>query len=169
MATRRAPARRAGKKVVNYTWSSFSQIQLAVAANTKVLLGFFFLETGFEETIVRTRGVMSVTTDQTSAREEQLGALGMIRATDRAVAAGAASIPGPFTDADDDGWFMWEPFAQLQTSDSIAPASHRIVIDSKAQRIVREGQQLAVMLENGSGTDGLLFTCHFRVLSRFRS
>ena len=169
MARRRAPAaRRGGEKIVNYTWSSFSQIKLTLAANTKVLLGFFFLETGFEETLVRVRGTMTVVTDQAAAVEEQIGAFGMIRVTDRAIAAGAASIPGPGTDADDDGWFVWVPFAQLSGSAALGPGEP-IMIDSKAQRIVREGQQLAVMVENLSATDGLFFSCHLRALSRFRS
>ncbi len=155
------------RKTVNYTWSQFSLGRTTVAAGTKVLLGFFFLATAFEETLVRTRGIMHVKTDNIAAEEEQLGALGMIRATDRAVAAGAASIPGPITDGDDDGWFLWLPVAQISVNNVINRGFH-YTIDSKAQRIVREGQQLAVMFEN-SGAEGLMLTLNMRVLSRFRS
>jgi len=159
---------REAKKIVNYTWAGFSQIQLALGSGNKILLGSFALSTAFEETIVRTRGMMTVTTDQSAALEEQLGAFGLIIVSDRAITAGAASIPGPFTDADDDGWLVWQPFAQLMQSAGFG-SNNSITIDSKAQRIVREGEQVAVMLENGSGTDGIRFELLMRVLSRFRS
>jgi len=167
MPGRRGAVQARARKEVNYTWSQFSIARTAVPAGTKVLLGFFFLDTAFEETVVRTRGIMGVITDQAVALEEQVGALGFIRVTDRAIAAGAPSIPGPITDGDDDGWFVWVPFAQMQQTNTIQPSTN-IMIDSKAQRIVREGQQLAVMFEN-SGAEGVQVVLNLRSLSRFRS
>jgi len=168
MAARRAAARPRSRKEVNYTWSQFNTgTRVNVPAATKVLLGFFFLATAFEETVVRTRGVMTVITDQAAAGEDQIGALGMIRVTDRAIAAGIASIPGPMTDGDDDGWFLWVPTAQMQTNPNDT-YNGQVIFDSKAQRIVREGQQLAVVFENG-GPHGLNLVINMRALSRFRS
>jgi len=126
MPGRRVAARPRSRKQVNYTWSQFNTAgRVVIPAGTKVLLGFFFLATAFEETIVRTRGTMSVITDQAAAGEDQIGALGMIRVTDRAIAAGIASIPGPMTDGDDDGWFLWVPAAQMQTDAKIRSTSIR--------------------------------------------
>jgi len=168
MAGRRVAARPRSRKEVNYTWSQFNTTaRVSVPAATKVLLGFFFLATAFEETVVRTRGALTVMTDQQASGEDQIGALGMIRVTDRAIAAGIASIPGPMTDGDDDGWFLWVPFAQMQTSPNDT-FNVPLVFDSKAQRIVREGQQLAVVVENG-GPHGLNIVLNLRALSRFRS
>jgi len=167
----RARTRTVGaRKQVNFTWSQFESNLFNVAAGTKILLGFFFLATAFEETVVRVRGMMTVITDQAAAGEPQVGAFGMIRVTDRAIAAGATSIPGPMTDGDDDGWFVWTPFAQIQQS-STTGSNNSILIDSKAQRIVREGQQLAVMVETAASpnSEGIRFTCNLRALSRFRS
>jgi len=166
MPGRRVATQPRSRKEVNYTWSHLTVLTTVVPEATKVLLGFFFLDTAFEETVVRTRGTMTVITDQSSTQEEQIGALGFIRVTDRAIAAGAASIPGPITDGDDDGWFVWVPVSQIQ----LAPPGNnpRYDIDSKAQRIVREGQQLAVMFEN-AGANGLRLTLNLRALSRFRS
>jgi len=158
------------RKVVNYTWSQFQSNLLNVAGGTKVLLGFFFLATAFEETVVRVRGMMTVITDQTVAGEPQVGAFGMIRVTDRAIAIGATAIPGPMTDGDDDGWFVWTPFAQIQQS-AVTGSNNSVEIDSKAQRIVREGQQLAVMFETAPvpNSEGVRVTVNLRALSRFRS
>ena len=156
------------QKNVNYTWSTFvAPAAVTVPAASKVLLGFFFLATAFEETVVRVRGGIGVLSDA-GALEQQIGAFGMIRATDRAVAAGAASIPGPVTDGDDDGWFVWQPWSQ---SRSIVESQVSVwyPIDSKAQRIVREGQQLAVMVENAYATHGMQVLPAIRALSRFRS
>ncbi len=169
MARARAQRSGPGRKVVNYGWSSLSVDYTVVPSGSKVLLSFFFLDTAFEETIVRTRGIMSVASDQTAAVEDQRGALGFIRVTDRARVAGAASIPGPITDGDDDGWMVWVPFAQKSVVNVTAPPSMQYMIDSKAQRIVREGQEIAVMVENGDGVTGLTVALQLRVLSRFRS
>jgi len=168
MPGRRVAARPRSRKEVNYTWSVFRKDLTVVPAATKVLLGFFFLDTAFEETVVRTRGIFSINTDQVASLETQQGAFGMVRVTDRAIAAGAASIPGPVTDGDDDGWFVWVPFTQQSTVSTDASSMRHYQIDSKAQRIVREGQQLAVMFEN-AGSEGLRLTLILRALSRFRS
>ncbi len=80
--------------------------------STKILLGVFVLSNvGIGETVRRTIGNIWVVSDQAAADEVQVGAFGCIVVTDLAAAAGAASIPGPFTDANDDGWFVWQGFS----------------------------------------------------------
>ncbi len=160
------------RKIVNYTWSPFvTAAPVTIPANTKVLLGFFSLATAFEETLVRTRGVLNIESDQAAGIEEQVGAFGFIRVTDQAIAAGAASIPGPVTDGADDGWVVWVPFTQSSSATTLGSVGMggSWVIDSKAQRIVREGQQLAVMIENAHATHGLQVQIALRALARFRS
>jgi len=158
------------RKIVNYTWASLFLQTTTIAASSKVLLGFFFLGTDFEETVVRTRGLISVISDQSIAAEEQRGAFGMIRVTDRAVAAGAVSIPGPATDGDDDGFFVWTPICQTSVQDVGSGVNGMVyTIDSKAQRVVREGQQVALMVENIGTLNGMQIQLAIRVLSRFRS
>ena len=138
--------------------------------NSKVLLGSFALSTAFEETVVRTRGQMYVASDQSAAVEVQSGAFGLIRVTDRALAIGITAIPDPVSDADDDGWLVWQGFSQqsaLTTTAGLA-GGHTYEIDSKAQRIVREGQVIAVVVANANAANGLIFGSTFRLLSRFR-
>ena len=166
---RRAPAV-IRKKIVNYTWASLFLQTTTVAASTKVLLGFFFLGTDFEETVVRTRGLISVISDQAAVAEEQRGAFGMIRVTDRARAAGATAIPGPATDGDDDGFFVWTAICQTSVQDVAGGVNGMVyTIDSKAQRVVREGQEIALMVENIGTLNGMQIQLAIRVLSRFRS
>ncbi len=115
MARRRSslvlPTRRVPSKT-NWGRTVFSLA--TVAASSKVLLGFFVLDNlGIAETVRRFRGRFLVISDQVANTEINTGALGMVVVSDLAVAAGAASIPGPFTDANDGGWFVWEPIVSL--------------------------------------------------------
>jgi len=166
MAARRL-ARRGGRSGVRNAPSWVGSIITAytnVPAATKVLLAFFVPSTSaFDETILRTRGVMSVRSDQTVSVEEQIGAFGMIVVSDRAVAAGIASIPSPFTDADDDDWFVYEPFFHRHQA-NIGNGQSDTVIDSKAMRKFPEGRNVAVVVENGHATHGLDFGVQIRML-----
>ncbi len=157
------------KKIVNYSWATLDFQLTTISGGGKALIGVFILSTAFEETLVRTRGILSVSSDQSASQEEQTGALGMIRITDAAAAIGITAIPAPVTDGDDDGWLVWQPFSQRSSLDiNGAIYSHQYTIDSKAQRIVREGQQIAVVIEN-SGVVGLQVSGIIRSLARFRS
>ena len=121
------------------SWGRFVFDFTTVALSTKVLLGTFALNNpGIGETIRRTRGLISVASDQSGAVEGQLGAIGFVVVSDLAAAAGAASIPGPVTDAADDGWFVWEPIVQF--SSIVGAAAGRgasYPFDSKAMRKVQ--------------------------------
>ena len=131
---------------------------VVVAAGTKVLVATVSLSNpGIGETVRRTRGRLSIESDQAAAFEDQVGAFGMIVVNDLAIAAGVASIPGPVTDQNDDGWFVWVPFgqsSQLNAAD-VGFSSREYEFDSKAMRRVEEGFTVAVVVENASPTDGL--------------
>ncbi len=134
---------------------------------TKILLSTIVnTNAGITETIRRTRGLCAVKSDQNAAVEEQTGAYGMVIVTDLAAAAGAASIPGPFTDRNDDGWFLWVPFTQF-TSGSVAGGytSMQYQFDSKAMRKLEQGFSIAVMVENASAGDAFSFMHAFSLLA----
>ena len=129
-------------------------VELTVAAATKALLVTFSLSNpSIGETVRRTRGRILIQSDQTGADEAYMGAMGAIVITDLAIAAGAASIPGPVTDASDDGWFVWEPL--LGSHQSGEGDAQVFEFDSKAMRRIEEGFGLAFMVENASATTGL--------------
>ena len=84
--------------------------------------------------------------------------------TDRAVAAGAASIPGPFTDGGDDGWFVHEGITQTELS-GVSPISSQ-VIDSKAMRKVEDGGEIAIMVENAAAVFAFQIIFQVRLLAK---
>ena len=137
------------------SWSRVIPQQTSlVAAATKVLVNIIVLSNpGIGETVRRTRGLIMVKSDQSAAEEQQFGAVGFVVVNDLAIAAGAAAIPGPFSEQDDDGWYVWQPlfssFESGETSAQFYP------FDSKAMRRVEEGFSVAVMVENASATTGL--------------
>ena len=161
---------RSRDKVVNYSWAGFQNELVRIPIGTKVLLGSFVLEGTFDETIVRTRGIMNIVADGAVVVETQLGAWGMIRISDTAFAIGVTAIPSPVFDAGDDGWLAWVPFAQRSSlTVGAGPQGMSYVIDSKAQRIIRAGTRIAVVIENSGAVGGIDVTVQLRALARFRS
>ncbi len=167
----RVPVVRAKRSPTN--WSRLVGVQdVVIAAGTKVLLATVNLSNpGIGETVRRTRGSFLITSDQVALLEVQTGALGMMVVSDVAAAAGIASIPGPVTEAEDDGWFVWVPFHNLSSatggSGSVgnSPPGFRFEFDSKAMRKVEEGFRVAVVIENASPTNGLTITHAFSMLT----
>ncbi len=139
-----------------------------IAFGAKTLIATLTLDNpGIAETIRRTRGVFSISSDQNAAIEDQVGAMGMMVVNDLAIAAGVASLPGPVTDANDDGWFVWVPFAQrgLAGAGPSNLASETYHFDSKAMRKVEEGFGIVLVVENASAAFGIAFMDAFSLLS----
>ena len=156
----------------NRGWSYTQEAAFTnVPANSKVLLASFALSNpGIDVIILRCIGGISVASDQAAAAEVQIGAFGMILVTDQALAAGIASIPGPFTNGDDDGWFCHQSFAQqgdLVSGQGIVSGWYPI--DTKGKRIVHgEGVSIALVAENAHATYGLVLYEAIRFLAQVR-
>ena len=136
----------------------------AITGNTKTIMGSF----GFIEptTIVRFRGIITVGVQNTADDKAILGAYGVAIVTDLALAAGAASIPGPWTDNDWDGWFVLQPFnlaLEFTTDVGWDKIQSEYVIDSKAMRKAVDGDSLVTIVETQSGA------CTFNESVRFLS
>ena len=124
---------------------------------------------GIDNTILRVVGELTISSDQTGASEEQVGAFGMILVTDSAVAIGVTALPDPSIDAGDDGWFVYQSFSQQTALNTIGVGSITYPIDSKAKRIVHgTGVNVAIMIANSHATQGLSFVITFRMLSQVR-
>ncbi len=139
-----------------------------IAVSTKTLIASF-TATGAGQTLKRTRGLVSWGTDQQASPEQPLGAFGMCVVSEEAFAAGAASIPGPFTDDASDLWvvhqYMFHGFG-FATNVGFQPADTTMYnIDSKAMRKINEDERLVVMIENGNATDQGQFWFAIRVLT----
>jgi len=166
-------ARSSGKRP-NRGWSIIVDTANSIAGgSTKVLLGTLVPSNpGIDETVLRTVGMIAVKTDQVAATEQQEGAFGMIVVNDRAIAAGAASIPGPLTDGADAGWFVHVPFLNdftfVSSAGFHANGLTNVTFDFKSKRIVEEGFQIALMVETTASSEGITFSTILRLLSMVR-
>ena len=103
-------------------------------------------------TIVRSRFLLSVISDQIVASENYGGALGMAVVSDQAVAVGVTAVPTPITDMGSDLWFLHQLFfasvhIEEATGNGSFLRSTNIEIDSKAMRKVDIGQDLVIVGE----------------------
>ena len=115
-------------------------------------------------TIVRTRGMLDVRPQAFSADISVIGAVGFGIVSDEAFAAGAAGVPGPWTNSDWSGWFVWQAFSYLydMTTDVgrlVLPSSQ---FDSKAMRKVGINETVVVVCE--SQADAVNISIPFRML-----
>ena len=104
-------------------------------------------------TLVRIRGLMSLTQLTTSAAGEGFfGALGIGIAADTAVAAGTASLPGPLSEQNWPGWMFHQFFDIRSITATIAdgvnsPLHQSMVIDTKAMRKMGQDENLFAIVE----------------------
>ncbi len=145
---------------------------VAVAATTKVLIASAAgSPAGVDLTILRTRGIAAFIPSAPTVDRFSSGAFGFIIVSAQAIAAGVASIPGPATNADNDGWFVHEWFmTQMEFGTAVGiqfDAAQQRLYDSKAKRILQEGESIAMVAEvlSGSSVD---FATNFRCLDMVR-
>ncbi len=132
--------------------ASAEQGEVGVATNASVIVQSN--ATLFNTTIVRTRGILSVRPTVEGVSLFYQGALGMGIVSDQAFAAGAGSVPGPWTDQDWGGWFVWIAFVnRLSVSTDIGREliSINIPFDSKAMRKVEPNETVVVVVESQVG------------------
>ena len=142
------------------------------AASTKVLLQRLTAASiaiiGAPTTVVRTRGNLIVRSDQIIATEIQNGAFGMAVVSEEAAVAGAASIPGPVSEASWDGWFLWfsvqNVFSFTSGVGTDSQGGRLFEFDSKAMRKVEDNESVVVMYESGANSDGQILGENFRQL-----
>ncbi len=139
------------------TWiGPAAQAFISVPSTTKVLISSFDAAANGlpSPTVVRTRGEVSVRPTLTNADLSLVGAWGLAVVTDRAFAAGQASIPGPFTDAGWDGWFAWGSFSQRWDFSDATGArfgDRAYPVDSKGMRKITDDETVVLMAESFSG------------------
>jgi len=97
--------------------------------------------------------------------EDPFGAVGMQVVSQKAVATGVTALPDPITQEDSDAWFMYKSFAATGFP-IVGNPINRYDFDSRAQRIVEDGSDIAVMVTNASAAAGLAYVLKFRILVR---
>ena len=136
-------------------WLSNGLAQTVILAGTATLLAS--LNAGALAlrpfTIVRTRLILSILSDQTGADEFVQGAFGMQTVSEAASAAGVAAVPTPLAEPDAD-FFVYQPFAEnfLFVSgvgvNEITGQGSTYTIDSKAMRKVDIDDDVVITVEN---------------------
>ncbi len=122
-------------------------------------------------TIVRTRGFIWCKSDQLSATEMPIGAMGIVVVREAARVIGVSAVPSPVTDSADDGWFVhqfWQAgidFVQ-QDATGVQMGNYwtRFEFDSKAQRKFNADDAIVVVIENSAAAHGLAYAINFRML-----
>ena len=150
---------RGGRNVRQTRWLFVSEVATVLpAANSAVLTNSFnaaaLALAPF--TIVRYRGVFHAESDQQAASETYALAFGMSVVSEQAVAIGITAVPTPSIDRGSDLWFVYEEIVGvigIRATDGISGAGGVLkMVDSRAMRKVEEGQDLAVVVENGAIT-----------------
>jgi len=105
-------------------------------------------------TIVRTRGILHVRSDQVVADQTFIGDMGLAVVSDQAVAIGVTAVPTPLTDKGSDLFFVYEQVAgRLEISSGAGtgvPTNTGTfhIWDSKAMRKVDGDQDVVLTVEN---------------------
>ena len=154
----------------NREWvSELTTSMVTLAPASKVLVTTFVLSNpGIDETVLRTVGGIAIASDQSAADEEQLGALGICVVTDRAITVGITAVLDPVTEADDDFWLLYVPFAQRTNLALTGPSSVWYPFDSKGKRVLHNGYSLAVVVANASASFSIQFAMNIRELAMVR-
>ena len=117
-------------------------------------------------TVVRTRGILMIVTDQEAADETQHGVYGEIVVSDQAAAIGITALPTPATDAQSTfhvyEWIMAS--FRFGTAVGFSNVSTVREFDSRAMRKVEEGQTVIAVVEAGAAGQGFDFSVASRTL-----
>ena len=148
-------------------------LNVAISADGKTQWTTAISSTEAEQTIVRYRGggAFNLLTAAAAGDGFTVG-LGVAVFTIQAEVAGAASVPGPLTDTDWDGWLWHQVFvvqaitATISDGVNAMAASHQFEIDSKAMRKWDGGAEVIggvlEVIEHGTATAE--FNAHGRML-----
>ena len=129
---------------------------LNVASGGATLLASF--TPGDPLTIVRNRGMVSVIPQATAADVDIVGAFGIGVVTNEAFAAGIASMPELFSDADWGGWMVWRSFSysfDFKDSTGIFSPTWNFEVDSKAMRKMKANEVMVEIAESQAGAFGI--------------
>jgi len=109
-------------------------------------------------TVVRTRGYVGIRPQSAAADVTMIGAIGVGIVSAEALAAGVASVPTPFRDADWGGWHVWRSFAfefQFGDASGFILWDFGFEVDSKAMRKIASNEAIVVVAESQQGAFGL--------------
>ena len=163
---------RGGRSVRETQWLELEEVAFSLpsANSAVVLLSLTTAEKALRPfTIMRTRGMWHIESDQTAATEISQVALGAAVVSDQASAIGVTAVPTPEIDKASDLWFLYESiissFVVISAIGAFEPAGVTQQFDSKAMRKVEDGEDVVFVVENGAlAADGAIGRLTGRVL-----
>ncbi len=172
MARKSGFIRRGGRMVRETAWIGglFQNTTLAAATTATLTSSLNAAALALRPfTVIRTRGVIGIRSDQSSVSEIQNAMFGQCVVSDQAVAIGVTAVPTPFTDNASDVWMVLEALfgALLVTSDIgrlLSGGQVDRTFDSKAMRKVEDGQDVITVVETAGGSSGAIITEFSRLL-----
>ncbi len=149
-------ARAKGGRRTDYEWISqcgrMSQLDLTTGS---VALGTGAFDLTGPGTVMRLRGRFYAQLDIGGVDERAVIAVGVIKVSDEALAAGVASIPSPDTDGDAE--WIWHGYLIVSAGAEAAVVTDamfdRVEVDSKAMRRFKASDSLAVVAEVCDSSD----------------
>jgi len=148
-------------------WIGLAGIAQTIAAGTPVLYSSLAARILALRpfTVVRTRGIFFIRSDQTAADESYAVSLAHCVVTAQAVAIGVTAIPTPVTDIDSDSFYVYES-ATGRFDVTGAPGQFGLfgTFDSKAMRKVEDGFDLIGVMEPWTGFAGAVVNTTDRTL-----
>ncbi len=136
---------RGGRKVRETLWTNCVFFDQTIATVSTAVLVAALSADGLALrpfTIVRTRGLISIRSDQVAAGEIQAGAFGACVVSDQASAIGVSAVPTPVTDSGSDAWYVYERLESdftFASGSGFAKMGKYFQVDSRAMRKVEDG------------------------------
>jgi len=135
-----------------YAWTTMGDGGFNVAVPGKVI-GATGVTSDAPNTLVRTRGTVGCVLNAGAAAEHVLVRFGLIKVSTDAFAAGAASVPGPGSDRDQD--WVWTGQLFLSSGEEAAVINEGLIrtlhVDSKAMRKFKVNEVYVFVAETLAG------------------
>ena len=154
------------------TWVASATVTgtTTLAASASVLDQFISIDAApilVGSTIIRTRGMWGIRSDQQTASEVILAGMGMAVVQLSAQAVGITAVPTPFTEEPADVWFVYDTLmSAFRFASGVGFEENSFQVhyfDSKAQRKVTDEEAVIVVIQNGTAV-GLQYMIKFRQL-----
>ncbi len=148
---------RGGRDRRNTIWISLPTVEVTLSGAPSVAITTSLTAAGLALrpfTVMRTRGIMSIHSDQIVATEDYMVDYGECVVSDQASAIGVTAVPTPGTDRGSDLWYLFEQLidrVHFGTNVGFRSIGIRKQFDSKAMRKVEEGQDTIGVVENEFG------------------
>jgi len=136
----------------------------------KDLIAFFTqaeLEALVPFTITRTVGIFGWAHDEDFILDQDVyGAIGFAVVRENARSVGGGAVPGPLTNVGDDVWYLHRFFSGFVESINTASGGTNLILDSRAQRKVVDGDALIFMSELDGTSDDIEQCLGVRILCK---